>query len=38
MAIENLTHQSPSGAALNVYVREPEKPARAVLQINHGLA
>ncbi len=29
---------SPTGAALNLYVRKAEGPARAVVQINHGLA
>lgn len=32
------TLASPTGAALNLYVRRAEAPARAVVQINHGLA
>lgn len=30
--------QSPTGAKLNLYVRRTNAPARAVVQINHGLA
>ena len=29
---------SPTGAELNVYIRRPEGPACAVVQVNHGLA
>lgn len=29
---------SPTGADLNVYARQPDGPARGVVQINHGLA
>jgi alpha-beta hydrolase superfamily lysophospholipase len=29
---------SPTGASLNLFTRRPEGPARAVVQINHGLA
>ena len=29
---------SPTGASLNLYTRRPDGPARAVVQINHGLA
>jgi alpha-beta hydrolase superfamily lysophospholipase len=29
---------SPTGATLNLYVRRAEGPARAVVQVNHGLA
>lgn len=29
---------SPTGAILNLYVRDADAPARAVVQINHGLA
>lgn len=29
---------SPTGAALNLYVREADRPARAAIQVNHGLA
>jgi alpha-beta hydrolase superfamily lysophospholipase len=32
------TLASPTGAALNLYVRMPEGAPRAVVQINHGLA
>lgn len=32
------TLQTPTGAALNYYVRHAGTPARAVVQINHGLA
>ncbi|WP_395450791.1 alpha/beta fold hydrolase [Aminobacter sp. UC22_36] len=32
------TLASPTGAKLNLYVRRTEAPARAVVQINHGLA
>ena len=32
------TLASPTGAALNLYVRMPEGTPRAVVQINHGLA
>jgi alpha-beta hydrolase superfamily lysophospholipase len=35
---EQRTVHSPTGAAVNVYVRHAEGPARAVVQINHGLA
>ena len=30
--------RSPTGADLNLYVRQADSPARAVVQINHGLA
>ncbi len=29
---------SPTGAALNLYVKKAAQPARAVVQVNHGLA
>ncbi|MDH4988727.1 alpha/beta hydrolase [Aminobacter anthyllidis] len=32
------TLASPTGAKLNLYVRRAEAPARAVVQVNHGLA
>lgn len=32
------TVASPTGAALNVYMREADSPAHAIVQINHGLA
>ncbi|WP_439501863.1 alpha/beta fold hydrolase [Aminobacter ciceronei] len=32
------TLASPTGAKLNLYVRHADTPARAVVQINHGLA
>jgi alpha-beta hydrolase superfamily lysophospholipase len=35
---EQRTVNSPTGAALNVYMRRAEGLARAVVQINHGLA
>lgn len=31
-------HPSPTGASLNLYSRRAEGPARAVVQVNHGLA
>ncbi len=31
-------HPSPTGASLNFYTRRADAPARAVIQINHGLA
>ena len=30
--------KSPSGATLNLYVREAAGPSRGVIQVNHGLA
>jgi alpha-beta hydrolase superfamily lysophospholipase len=38
MALERLIHHAPSGSTLNVFLKEPETPVRAVVQINHGLA
>ena len=35
---DQTTLASPTGAALNLYMRRAEGPARAVVQINHGLA
>ena len=35
---DQTTLASPTGAALNLYVRRAEGPARAAVQINHGLA
>lgn len=35
---EQRTVKSPTGAALNVYVRQAEGAPKAVVQINHGLA
>lgn len=32
------THPSPTGALLNLYLTRAGKPARGVIQINHGLA
>lgn len=31
-------HPSPTGANLNLYIRRADVPARAVVQVNHGLA
>lgn len=33
-----IAHPSPTGATLNVHVREAEGDARGVIQVNHGLA
>lgn len=33
-----LTLDTPTGAALRLYIRRPEGPPRAVVQVNHGLA
>lgn len=39
MPFENReTIRSPTGASLNTYVRRPPGPARAIVQVNHGLA
>lgn len=35
---EQLILRSPTGAGLNLYVKRAEAPARAVVQVNHGLA
>jgi alpha-beta hydrolase superfamily lysophospholipase len=35
---ERYSLASPTGATLNLYVRRADAPARAVIQINHGLA
>lgn len=32
------TVNSPTGASINLYVREADGPARGIIQINHGLA
>lgn len=33
-----IAHPSPTGATLNVHVREAEGEARGVIQVNHGMA
>jgi alpha-beta hydrolase superfamily lysophospholipase len=35
---EQRIHNSPTGAALNLYVRRAAGPASAIVQVNHGLA
>lgn len=38
MGVESGSLTSPTGASLNLYLREANSPPRGIIQINHGLA
>ncbi len=38
MGVESGSLTSPTGASLNLYLREADTPPRGIIQINHGLA